>query len=160
MYPVLILCWQITIQCVPKVKLGCQMNGLLEWNTTDKWHAHETGGTVDNRGLGGREDKQLRAQRIQGDAHSQSDLHKMATVQWRVQCVMWPAKFESVTQVWRQSSHINRIRRWDRQLRKTGSLLHKQHSASPSGNFVDRNFTHSFNAQQIASTTLSIQHSE
>jgi hypothetical protein len=48
---------------------------------------------------GGRERKQLRAQRIQGDAHSQSDLNNMATVKRKVQCVLWLAKFESVTHV-------------------------------------------------------------
>jgi hypothetical protein len=66
-----------------------------------------------------REGKQLRAQRIQDDAHPQRDLHKMAAVQRKVQCVLWLAKFESVTQVQREyrrvfneePPHENSIRR-------------------------------------------------
>jgi hypothetical protein len=80
----------------------------------------------------------LRAHHIQCDAHSQSDLHKMATVQRNVQCVMWPAKFESVTQVRPEYKRVfneeplceNNIRRWDRQLKETGSLPDKQCSGA------------------------------
>jgi hypothetical protein len=71
----------------------------------------------------------LRAQHIQRDAHSQSDLHKMATVQRNVLCVMWLAKFYSVTQLRPEYNRVfneepvceNNIRRWDRQLKETGS---------------------------------------
>jgi transposase len=92
--------------------------------------------------VGGREGKQLRAQRIQGDAHSQSELQKMATVQRKVHCVLRLAKFESVTQVRREyrrvfgeePPHENNIRHWDRQLKETGSLLDKQRSGRRSVN--------------------------
>jgi hypothetical protein len=89
---------------------------------------------------GGRKGKQLRARRIQGDADSPSDLQKMATVQKKVQCVLWLAKFESVTQVRREyryvfneePPHQSNIPRWERQLKETGSLLDKRRSGSPS----------------------------
>jgi transposase len=82
----------------------------------------------------------LRAQRNQGDTHSPSDLQKLATVQRKVQCVLWLAKFESVTQVRREyrrvfmeePQHESNIRRWERHLKETGSLLDKQGSGSPS----------------------------
>jgi hypothetical protein len=88
----------------------------------------------------GREGKQLRAHFIQSDAHSQSDLHKMATVQREVQCVLWLEKCECVTQVQRENlhmfneepSHENSFRLWDRELKETGSLLDKQRSGRPS----------------------------
>jgi hypothetical protein len=88
----------------------------------------------------GREGKQLHAQHIQGDAHSQSDLHKMVMVQRKVQCVLWFAKFESVTQVQREYRHVfneepphkNSNHRWDRQLKEMGSLLDKQRSGRQS----------------------------
>jgi hypothetical protein len=49
-------------------------------------------------------------------------------LQRKVQCVLWLAKFESVTQVRREYRrvfddelpHENSIRRWDRQLKETG----------------------------------------
>jgi hypothetical protein len=53
-----------------------------------------------------REGRKLSAQRIQGDAHSPSDLQKMAMVQRIVQCVLWLAKFESVTQVRREYRRV------------------------------------------------------
>jgi hypothetical protein len=82
----------------------------------------------------GEESKQLGAQRIQGDAHSPSDLQKMATVQRKVQCVLWLAKFESVIQVRREyrrvfneePPHESNIRRWEGQLKEPGSLLNTQ----------------------------------
>jgi hypothetical protein len=66
----------------------------------------EVGGTRGSGGAGGREGKQLCAQRIQGDAHSPSDLQKMAAVQRKVQFVLWLAKFESVTQVRREYRRV------------------------------------------------------
>jgi hypothetical protein len=100
----------------------------------------EVGGTGDSGGEGGRKGKQLCAQCIQGDAHSLSDLQKMATVQRKMQCVLWLAKFESVTQVQREyhsvfneePPHESNIRHWERQLKETGSLLDKQCSERPS----------------------------
>jgi hypothetical protein len=64
----------------------------------------------------------------------------MATVKWNVQCVLWLAKVESVTQVRSEYCRVfneeppceSNIRRWDRQLKETGSLLDKQHSRRPS----------------------------
>jgi transposase len=64
----------------------------------------------------------------------------MAVVQRKVQCVLWLAKFESVTQERHECRrmfneeppHENSIRRWDRQLKETGSLLDKQRSGRPS----------------------------
>jgi hypothetical protein len=81
----------------------------------------------------GKEGKQLGAQRIQCDAPSQSDLHKTETIQRNVQCVSRLAKLASVTQVRRECrrvfneepSHENNFRRWDRQLKETGSRLDK-----------------------------------
>jgi transcriptional regulator GlxA family with amidase domain len=60
----------------------------------------------------------------------------MAKVQRKVHCVLWFAKFESVTQVRREyrrvfneePQHENSIRRCDRQLKETGSLLDRQRS--------------------------------
>jgi hypothetical protein len=57
-----------------------------------------------------------------------------------VQCVLRLAKFESVTQVRRELRRVfneeppykNIIRRWDRQLKETGSLLAKRRSGRPS----------------------------
>jgi hypothetical protein len=71
---------------------------------------------------------------------TRSDLHKMATVRRKVQCILWLAKFESVTQVRREYRHVyneeppheNSIRRWDRQLKETGSILDKKGSGRPS----------------------------
>jgi hypothetical protein len=64
----------------------------------------------------------------------------MATVQRKVQCVLWLAKFEFLTQVRREyrrvfneePPHENSIRRWDRQLKDAGSLLDKQRPGRPS----------------------------
>jgi transposase len=64
----------------------------------------------------------------------------MATVQRKVQRVLWLEKFESVTQerhkyrcVFNEESpHENCIRCWNRQLEETGSLLDKQLSGRPS----------------------------
>jgi hypothetical protein len=55
---------------------------------------------------------------------------------------LWPANFESVTQVRREyrrvfneePPHENSIRCWDRQLKETGSPLDKQRSGRPSVN--------------------------
>jgi hypothetical protein len=88
----------------------------------------------------GREGKQLRAQRIQCDTHLPSDLQKMAMVQRKVKCVLWLAKFESVTQVRREYRHVfneepsheSSIRHWERGLKEMGSLLDKQHSGRAS----------------------------
>jgi hypothetical protein len=79
-------------------------------------------------------------QHNQGHAHSQSDLHKMVTVQRNVQYVLRLAKFESVIQVPREyhrvfnlePPHENSIRCWDRQPKEMGSLLDNQHSGRPS----------------------------
>ena len=70
--------------------------------------------------------------------HAISDM--MWTVQRKVQCVLWLAKFESVTCVQReyhrvyreQLSHRNNINWWDKQLKETGSLLNKKCSGRPS----------------------------
>jgi hypothetical protein len=80
-----------------------QIIRFLEWNKTDTWNRWNMGWR-----WRGREGKQLRAQRIQGDAHSQSNLHKMATFQRKVQvqsflCI---AKFESVSQVRREYRRV------------------------------------------------------
>jgi hypothetical protein len=64
----------------------------------------------------------------------------MTTFQRKVPCVLWLAKFKSVTQVRREyrrvfneePPHENSINRWDRQLKETGSLLGKQCSGRPS----------------------------
>lgn len=64
----------------------------------------------------------------------------MWTVQKKVQCVLWLAKLESVTLVRREyrrvfneePPHENNIRRWDRQLKETGSLLDAKRSGRPS----------------------------
>jgi hypothetical protein len=65
---------------------------------------------VEQETVVGREGKQLRAQPIQGNAHSQSDLHKMATVQRNVQCVLWLAKFEYRQVFNEEPPHENTIR--------------------------------------------------
>ncbi|KDR22379.1 hypothetical protein L798_02470 [Zootermopsis nevadensis] len=64
----------------------------------------------------------------------------MITVQRKVQCVLWLAKFESVTLVRREyrsvfneePPHENNIRRWDKQLKETGSLLKQSRPGRPS----------------------------
>jgi hypothetical protein len=123
------------IQCSPKVMVGFHIIRLLEWNTIDTWNRWNW-----RQCCGGGGGEQLRTQRIQGDAQSQSDLHKMATVHRKIQRVLWLAKFEYVTQVRRgyrrvlngEPPHENCIRRWDRQLKGTGNLLHRQRSGRPS----------------------------
>jgi hypothetical protein len=73
----------------------------------------------------GREGKELRVRLIQGDAHVQNDLQNV-TVQRKVQCVLWLAKFESVTQVRCDYCHLfnekppheSNIRHWERQLKE------------------------------------------
>jgi hypothetical protein len=80
----------------------------------------------------------------------------MLPVERKVQCVLWLTKFESVTRVRREyhrvfneePPHENNIRRWDKQLKETGSLLDKKHSGRPSvsDNMVEAirtNFFHS-----------------
>ncbi|PSN35296.1 Fructosamine-3-kinase [Blattella germanica] len=65
---------------------------------------------------------------------------KMWTPQRKVQCVLWLAKFESVTRVQREyrrvynevPPHRNNINRWDKQLKETGSLLDQKRSGRPS----------------------------
>src|SRR5258705_10026104 len=64
----------------------------------------------------------------------------MWTVQRKVQCVLWLAKFESATKVQRAyrrvfneaPPHRNNINRWDKQFKDTGSLLDKPRSGRPS----------------------------
>jgi hypothetical protein len=77
----------------------------------------------------------------------------MATVHRKVQRVLWLAIFESVTQVRREyrrvfneePPHENSIRRWDRHLKETGSLVDKQRSgrSSASDELVENSFFHS-----------------
>jgi hypothetical protein len=65
---------------------------------------------------------------------------KMLPVKRKVQCVLWLAKFESVSRVRREyrrvlneePPHENNISRWDEQLKETGSLLYKKRSGRPS----------------------------
>jgi transposase len=65
---------------------------------------------------------------------------KMLPVKRKVQCVLRLAKFESVTPVRREyrrvfneePPHENNIRRWDKKLKETGSLLDKKLSGRPS----------------------------
>ncbi|GBN56567.1 hypothetical protein AVEN_93054-1 [Araneus ventricosus] len=64
----------------------------------------------------------------------------MWTVQRKVQCALWLAKFDSVLRIQREyrrvyneePPHRNKIHRWDKQFRDSGSLLNKPRSGRPS----------------------------
>ena len=61
-------------------------------------------------------------------------------VQRKVQCVLWLAKFESIVRVQRQYRRVYgvnppdqiQIRRWDKKLKETGSLLRAPNPGRPS----------------------------
>jgi hypothetical protein len=123
---------QVYIQCVPKVMVGLQVAVMLQPSSAE----HKTGV---KRKSNRQSFSFLCGACGSNQSHGLYVSVMMLPAERKVQCVLWLAKFESVTRVRREyrrvfneePPHENSIRRWDKQLKETGSLRHKKYSGRP-----------------------------